>query len=162
MLHRWLLCRRKKGGRAVGKTKRGKGTKVMAVADRSGLPIAIHIESASPHEVTLVEATLASRFVLEAPQRLIGDRAYDSDPLDEQLRAIGIELIAPHKSNRVRPATQDGRKLRRYRRRWKIERLNAWLQNFRRVLVRYEHIAENYLGLLHLACIILLLNVFLR
>jgi len=134
----------------------------MAVADRSGLPIAIHIESASPHEVTLVEATLASRFVLEAPQRLIGDKAYDSDPLDEQLRAMGIELIAPHKSNRVRPATQDGRKLRRYRRRWKIERLNAWLQNYRRVLVRHEHIAENYLGLLHLACIILLLNVFLR
>jgi transposase len=109
-----------------------------------------------------VEATLASRFILAAPQRLIGDRAYDSDPLDEKLRVEGIELIAPHKSNRVRPATQDGRKLRRYSRRWKIERLNAWLQNFRRVLVRYEHIAENYLGWLHLACIILLLNVFLR
>lgn len=162
MLHRRLLCRRKKGGRAVGKTKRGKGTKVMAVADRSGLPIAIHIAPAAPHEVTLVEATLASRFILAAPQRLIGDRAYDSDPLDEKLSVAGIELIAPHKSNRVRPATQDGRKLRRYSRRWKIERLNAWLQNFRRVLVRYEHIAENYLGLLHLACIILLLNVFLR
>jgi transposase len=75
---------------------------------------------------------------------------------------MGIKMIAPHKSNRVSPATQDGRKLRRYRRRWKIEGLNAWLQNFRRVLVRHEHIAENYLGLLHLACIILLLNVFLR
>jgi transposase len=146
----------------VGKTKRGKGTKVMAMADRHGLPVAIYITSASPHEVTLVEATLASRFVLEAPQRLIGDRAYDSDPLDELLRAKGIELIAPHKSNRVKRATQDGRKLRRYRRRWKIERLNAWLQNFRRILVRHEHSSENYLGLLHLACIMLLLNVFLR
>ncbi len=79
-----------------------------------------------------------------------------------KLKAKGIEMIAPHKSNRVRPATQDGRKLQKIRRRWKIERLNAWLQNFRRVLVRYERIAENYLGLLHLACIILLLNVFLR
>src|SRR5688572_27717407 len=101
MLHRRLLCRRKKGGRAVGKTKRGKGTKVMAVADRAGLPIAIHIAPAAPHEVTLVEATLASRFILETPQRLIGDRAYDSDPLDAQLRAAGIELIAPHRRNRV-------------------------------------------------------------
>ena len=109
-----------------------------------------------------MEATLASRFILEAPQRLIGDQAYDSDPLDEQMRSKGIELIAPHKANRVRPATQDGRRLRRYRRRWRIERVNAWLQNFRRVLVRHELIAENYLGLLHLACIILLLNVFLR
>jgi transposase len=134
----------------------------MALADRHGLPIAIHIAPAAPHEVTLVEATLASRFVVEVPQRLIGDRAYDSDPLDEQLRAQGIELIAPHRSNRVKPATQDGRKLRRYRRRWKIERLNAWLQNYRRVLVRYDRIAENYLGWIHLASIILLLNVFLR
>ena len=109
----------------MGKTKRGKGTKVMAVADRHGLPVAIYITSASPHEDTLVEATLASRFILEAPQRLIGDRAYDSDPLDELLRAQGIEMIAPHKSNRVKRPTQDGRKLRRYRRHWKIERLNA-------------------------------------
>ena len=109
-----------------------------------------------------MEATLASRFVLAKPQRLIGDGADDSDPLDARLRAQRIELIAPHRANRVKPATQDGRKLRRYKRRWKIERLNAWLQNFRRITVRYEHIAENYLGLLHLACIIILLNVFLR
>jgi len=162
MLHRRLLCGRKKGGRAVGKTKRGKGTKVMALADRHGLPVAIHIESASPNEVTLVEATLASRFILAKPKRLIGDGAYDSDPLDRRLRRRGIELIAPHRRNCIKPATQDGRSLRRYRRRWKIERLNAWLQNFRKVAMRYERIAENYLGLLHLACIMILLKVFLR
>ena len=162
MLHRRLLCGRKKGGRAVGKTKRGKRTKVMALADCHGLPLAIHIESASPNEVTLVDATLASRFILAKPKRLIGDGAYDSDPLDRHLRTRGIEMIAPHRRNRTKPATQDGRKLRRYKRRWKIERLNAWLQNFRRVTVRYEHIAENYLGLLHLACIMILLKVFLR
>jgi transposase len=109
-----------------------------------------------------VDATLASRFILAKPQRLIGDGAYDSDPLDRHLRTQGIELIAPHRKNRAKPATQDGRQLRRYKRRWKIERLNAWLQNFRRVTVRYEHTAENYLGLLHLACIMILLKVFLR
>ena len=134
----------------------------MAMADRFGLPIAIHLESASPHEVTLVEATIASRFVADKPRRLIGDRAYDSDPLDEQLRTQGIELIAPHRRNRVRPKTQDGRKLRRYKRRWKIERLNAWLQNFRRVKVRYERKVENFLGLVQLACILILLKAFLR
>jgi len=162
VFHRRLLRSRQKRGRAVGKTKRGKGTKVMAVADRTGLPVAIHIESASPHEVTLVEATLASRFVVEIPQRLIGDRAYDSDPLDDKLRLAGIELIAPHRKNRVKPVTQDGRKLRRYKRRWKIERLNGWLQNFRRVQVRYERLPENYLGFLQLACTIILLKLFLR
>ena len=134
----------------------------MAMADRFGLPIAIHLESASPHEVTLVEATIASRFVADKPRRLIGDRAYDSDPLDEQLRTQGIELIAPHRRNRVRPKTQDGRKLRRYKRRWKIKRLNAWLQNFRRVQVRYERKVENFLGLVQLACILILLKAFLR
>src|SRR5512147_1681703 len=97
MLHRRLLCSRQKGGRAVGKTQSGKGTKVMALADRTGVPIAVHIESASPNEITHVEATLASRFILAKPQRLIGDGAYDSDPLDRHLRTRGIELIAPHR-----------------------------------------------------------------
>ena len=134
----------------------------MAMADRAGLPIAIYLESASPHEVTLVEATLASRFIAAKPERLIGDRAYDSDPLDERLREQGIEMIAPHRRNRVKPKTQDGRKLRRFKRRWKTERLNASLQNFRRITVRYERKVENLLGLVQLACILILLKVFLR
>ena len=96
----------------MGKTKRGKGTKGMAVEDRSGLPIAIHSAPAAPHEVTLMEATLASRFILAAPQRRIGHQVCERDPLDEKLRVEGIELIAPQKPNRVRPATQDGRRPR--------------------------------------------------
>jgi transposase len=145
-----------KRGRGVGKTKRGKGTKLMAVADRAGLPIAISVESASPHEVRLVESTLKSRFTKECPGKLIGDRAYDSDPLDERLRQQGIELIAPHKANRKKPRTQDGRPLRRYRNRWKIERLFAWLQNFRRIQTRHERILENYLAFVLLGCMIIL------
>src|SRR5262249_40700616 len=81
------LCRRKlgsrqKGGLGVGKTKRGKGTKIMAVADGHGLPLAICTESASPAEVKLVSQTLEQRFVAEVPERLVGDKAYDSDALD--------------------------------------------------------------------------------
>ncbi len=102
----------------MGKTKRGKGSKIMAVADRTGLPIAVHVSSAAPHEVTLVERTLDSRFTAHTPERLIGDKAYDSDALDAQLQTRGIELIAPHRRNRRKPKTQDGRPLRRYRRRW--------------------------------------------
>jgi transposase len=48
--------------------------------------------------------------------------------------------------------------MRRYRRRWKIERLFAWLQNFRRLVVRYERYAENFLGMLYLGCCIILLR----
>ena len=49
----------------MGKTKRGKGTKIMAVADGTGLPIAVCEESATPHEVSLVQRTLAEIFVAE-------------------------------------------------------------------------------------------------
>ncbi len=130
----------------------------MAVADASGLPLALYLESASPHEVTLVESTLEQSHIDGTPQRLIGDKAYDSDPLDERLSEQGIEMIAPHKRNRKKAKTQDGRKLRRYKRRWKVERLFAWLQNFRRVLMRYDYKAQNYLGWVQLGTILILIR----
>ena len=133
----------------------------MAVADSSGLPLAVSVTSASPYEVTLVEPALESRFVDEKPKRLIGDRAYDSDPLDAELKCQGIEMIAPHRRRRRKPKTQDGRKLRRYKRRWKVERLFAWLGSFRRLVVRYERRVDNFLGFVHLACIVILLRQLL-
>lgn len=126
-----VFCRRdirgrEKGGAAVGKTKRGKGTKLMAVEDGVGFPLAAHTAPANPHEITLVQGVREERFTEDAPQKLIGDRAYDSDRLDRELAEQGIELISPHRYNRSKPATQDGRALRRYQRRWKVERLFAW------------------------------------
>jgi len=133
----------------------------MAITDASGLPVAAHVESASPHEVKLVEATIDSGFTQYAPDKLIGDKAYDSDKLDQQLRAErGVEMIAPHRKGRRKPRTQDGRKLRPYRRRWKVERLFAWLQNFRRLVVRYEYHVENFLGMVLLGCAKILLRFF--
>ena len=143
----------------MGATKRGKGTKLLAVREGGfGLPVAVHTTSASPHEVKLVGASVCERFTDERPKKMIGDKAYDSDPLDKEVAKLGIEMIAPHKSNRKKVKTQDGRKLRRYKRRWKIERLFAWLQNFRRIVVRYEYHADNYLGFVHLAYIVILLR----
>jgi transposase len=130
----------------------------MAFSDGSSIPLSLHAESASPHEITLVEETLSSRFLKEKPERLVGDKAYDSDPLDEVLLDEGIEMIAPHRHNRKKRKSQDGRKLRRYKRRWKIERLFAWLSNFRRLVVRYEYKAENFLGMAQLGCIVILLR----
>ena len=130
----------------------------MAFSDGSSSPLALYTASASLHEVTLVEATLASGFLKEKPKRLVGDKAYDSDPLDETLKERGIERIAPHRNDRKRRKTQDGRKLRRYKRRWKVERLFAWLQNFRRLVVRYEYKDENFLGMAQLGCIVILLR----
>ena len=97
--------------------------------------------------------------VSELPQRMLGDGAYDSDPLDARLTKRGIEMIAPNRSNR-RVRTQDGRAFRRYRRRWKVERVNAWLQNFRRIVTRWEYKAQNYRAFVQLACICILLRQF--
>jgi Transposase DDE domain len=90
----------------------------MAIADRHGLPVAAGIASASPHETKLVEITIEQRFTAARPERIIGDRAYDADQLDQRLKEQGITLIAPHRPNRRRK-TQDHRPLRRYRRPWK-------------------------------------------
>src|SRR5438309_10130476 len=76
-----------------------------------------------------------STMIEAKPKNLIGDRAYDSDPLDEELRKDGIEMIAPHRSNRSKPPTQDRRRLSRYMRRWLVERFFAWIQWQRRILV---------------------------
>jgi transposase len=129
----------------------------MAVADSGGLPVAICAESATPHEVTLVHQTLSETFVAESIGRLIGDNAYDSDRLDHDLAETGVEMIAPHRCNR-KIRTQGGRALRRYCRRWKIERLFAWLQNYRHLTIRWEYRLDNFLGLLHLACALILMR----
>jgi transposase len=107
-----------------------------------------------------VESTLEERFISELPEKLIGDKAYDSDTLDERLKEQGIELIAPHRSNRKKKATQDGRKLRRYRRRWKVERFFAWLQNYRRCVVRYEHKEQNFKAVILSACFMIFLKSY--
>ena len=80
-------------------------------------------------------STLLQMVVPDAPQNLIGDNAYDSDHLDAELKCYGIQVIAPPRRT-GKNSTQDGRRLKRYRRCWKIERLFAWLQNFRRLVVR--------------------------
>ena len=93
---------------------------------------------------------------------IIGDRAYESDRLDARRADQGIERSAPQCRNRKQTKIQDGQRLRGYKRRWKVERLVAWLHNFRRIGVRYEYYAENYRGLVQLGCIRILLRYFMR
>jgi transposase len=83
----------------------------------------------------------------------IADRAYDSDPLRERLKKRGIDLIVPYRDNNKKRKHEDGRKLRRYKRRWIIERTNAWLGQFRRLLVRHEHLLPTYRAFFYLACL---------
>ena len=147
------------GGDGIGTTKAGKGVKIMVLVDARGLPVAVDTTSANPHESQLVQRLFDFMLTAQTPPRVIGDKAYDSDRLDEQLARRGIEMIAPHRRNRKPDnVTQDGRSLRRYDRRWKVERLFAWLQNFRRIVMRYERHPENFQGFVHLGCLCILLR----
>lgn len=150
----------KKGGAEVGKTKKGKGTKIMVLVDGEGTPLGADIASASQAEVKLIERLITKRTSRRRPRRLLYDRAADSDPLRRRLKTRQIELICPHRKNRQRTPTQDGRRLRRYKKRWKVERTISWLFNFRRLTVRYEHYDHLFLGFIQLACFYTILRGF--
>ena len=116
----------------------------MVVVDGQGVPLGSYLTSASPSEVRLAEATLASISVPRGgpgrpqnrPVRIIADKGYDSDPLRWRLLQRQMVLISPHRKNRRTASLNDGRTLRRYRKRWIVERTFAWLGNFRRLVVR--------------------------
>lgn len=139
----------------------------MVLVDGAGVPLGVHLSPANLAESHLAEATLATVAVRrvgsgrpkQKPIRIIADRGYDSRKLWERLKHRGIDLIVPHRKNH-KHRYQDGRKLRRYRRRWIIERTNAWLLNFRRLCVRYDHELAHYRAFLYLACALIALRQF--
>ena len=160
------LHHRQKRGSAVGKTCRGKGTKCMVVVDGNGIPIGAQLASAQLAECRLAESTIAQVKVPRKgrgrprshPNRVIADRGYDSDALRMWFHKRHTELIVPYRKNVRNRRFEDKRKLRRYRKRWKIERTNAWLQNFRRIQVRFDRILTLFQGLFHCACLIIALR----
>lgn len=137
----------------------------MVLVDGKGVPLGVDLSSANRHEVKLAMATLARVAVPRRgrgrprtkPERIIADKAYDSKAVRKAMKRKGIDFIVPHLRNR-KNKTQDGRKLRRYRRRWIVERTNAWLFNFRRLFVRHERILDNYAGFFHFACALIALR----
>jgi transposase len=136
---------------------------VVVVIDGRGVPLAAAVAAANVAEVDLAEPVLAdlpAGIAVPAGVPVVADKGYDSDPLRERLAAAGFTLVSPHRANRTKPPTNDGRRLRRYRRRWLVERTNAWLQNFRRVAVRWERYSYVYHGFVQLACALIALSRF--
>jgi len=133
--------------------------KIMVLVDARGLPVSIDSAAAGAHESQLVQRLFDFMVTDARPERIIGDKAYDSDRLASDWAEEGVELIAPHRENR-RPekVTQDGRPLRRYKRRWKVERTIAWIQHFRRLCIRWEKTTQLFSGFLHPGCSLLLLR----
>jgi transposase len=158
----------KKRNADIVKTKRGKRTKLMVVADGRGIPLGVHIAPASPAEVTMIGSTLDQAAVMRSGlgrartkrRRLIYEKAADSDALRLRLKKRGVELICPYRSNRKRPVLQDSRSHRRCRRCWTIERTVAWLGNNGRLVVRCERTAKIFMAFLKTACLIITLRQF--
>ena len=132
----------------------------MILTDGEGTPLSVTLAGANRAEVTRVEPLIEHRVTHRKPKRLLYDPAADSDPLREQLQLQNIELICPHRKNRKRTPTQDGRPLRRYKRRYRVERTISWLKSRRRIATRYEYYPHLFHGFAQLACLCIVLNGF--
>lgn len=140
-----------------------KGTKIVAITDRNGLPVAVYTYSASPYEVTLVEETLLSRFILNKPKIVTANKAYDSDKIDVIFKNKSIYLIASHKADRKRAKTQDESKLRRYG----STRIGNGIffcsdAVYRSGQMSYDYYERNFLGFIQISDILKLLNNYFR
>ena len=144
------------GGEATGPnpTDRGKsGTKRHLQTEGHGLPVGLVVTGANRNDMTQVEAVLDSRPVVSftSEQHLCADKGYDYDVVRSSLGLAGYRShILSRGQERV------ALRLPGYRaRRWVVEGTHSWLNRFRRLLVRWEKKAANYLGLLHLACAVI-------
>ena len=155
------FIRAKKGGDDVGKTKAGKGMKLEVVVDATGLPLGLEVAGANVSENELLLPALDDIPVdVPAGTPVIADRGHDSDPLRDELEAAGYEPVIPHRSNRVKPSRNDGRRLRRYGHRWLMERTNAWIHDYRGLAVRWAYYSFMYVGMAYLGFIHMALQRF--
>ena len=135
--------------------------KLEIVVDASGLPLGMAIAGANVSENELLMPALEDVPVAvprETP--VIADKGHDSDSLRDTMTANGFQPIIPHRRNRVRPSRNDGRRLRRYRHRWLVERTNAWLHCYRGIAVRWAYYTLMYITMVYLAFIHIALNRF--
>ena len=145
----------------MGKTKVGKGMKLEVVVEASGLPLGLQTAAADVSEQQLLMPALDDVPIPVPPGTpLIADKGHDSDPLRDELEGEQLLPIIPHRNNRVKPSRNDGRRLRRYRHRWLIERTNAWIHCYRGLAVRWSYYSFMYVGLAYLGFIHMALQRF--
>jgi transposase len=138
-------------GQCLGRTKGGLNTKIHALVDRVGKPVAIVLTAGQAGD-----APQAINLLSKAPglQTGIMDKAYDSDQIREWLRAQGARACIPPRSNRLRPAVYDKRT---YKRRHRIENFFEKLKRTRRTATRYDKLASTFSSFvfLSIACLFL-------
>lgn len=149
----------KKGGDKVGPTKKGEGTKWMLVIDGNGLPLGFRLDSAKTGEVKLAEPTLDAIKVPRPhgrphgrpkcrPDTLMADRGYTGSAFRHALRRRGVGMCIPAKRRPAKWRAKRGWPIvahkEEYRLRYKVERSFAWLGNYQRLLIRWEHLFAVY------------------
>ena len=131
------------------------------VTDKSGLPLGMAADAADVPETDLLKPALDEVPVAVPPGTpVIADKGHDSDPLRDEVEADGYRTIIPHRKNRVKPSRNDGRRLRRFRHRWRIERTNAWLHCYRGLAVRWSYYSFIYVGIVYVSFIHMALQRF--
>jgi transposase len=135
--------------------------KIEIAIERTGVPIGVLTAPANQAETELLQpvlSTIPEGVSLPNETPVILDRSYDSDPLRAEMKEENFTLISPHRKNRIKEPTNDGRRLRRYKRRWLVERTIAWLHSFRRVTTRHEYYSFVFTGFVHLACALIAIS----
>lgn len=146
------------GGKKTGRnpTDRGKqGVKRSLLTDGNGIPLSVAIDGANRHDMKLVEATLLGMIVglpeptEEQQQHMCLDKGYDYEAVRTLLAEWGYTAHI-----RCRGEEQQAKQaIPGYRaRRWVVERTHSWMNRFRRLLIRWEKKADNYLAFVHFAC----------
>lgn len=144
----------------------------MVIADGHGLPIGLHVDSARPHESQLAGATLATVRVPRSrgrlrtrPKEVVADKAYDRREFRRYLRRRGSKPTIPAFARRPRQHPKRGRPIRtgpNDRHRWKVERGFGWMDNDRRLVVRYERYVEHYKAFCRIAIILWCVQLILK
>ena len=126
--------------------------KLEVVVEAGGLPLGLAAAAANVPEQDLLVPALDD-IPIDVPEGtpVVADKGHDSDPLRDEVEAAGFVPVIPHRRNRVKPSRNDGRRLRRYRRRWLVERTNAWLHCYRGLAVRWSYYPVMYVALVYLS-----------
>lgn len=140
-------------------TDRGKpGTKRNVLTDGSGIPISITVCSANKHDKTQVVNVLDALMLTppETEQHICLDNGYDYPDIRQELTSRGYKVHIPLLGLDTEQIPPKGDPDRHPARRWVVERCHAWLHKFRKILVRYERLPQNYLALLQFACCLII------
>ena len=142
---------KKNGEQAIGRSRGGLTTKIHALVDALGNPVKLMLTPGQAHDLACAEQLIDSA----DPDALLGDKAYDADPLVDTLTQRGITPVIPPKANRKSPRDCD---FALYCERNLIERFFNKLKHYRAIATRYDKLARNFLAGIQLASAIILLN----